>query len=106
MLYVTLMNSSTASVVLNGGADSDEEDEDEDDEPVDYSLGNLIAIGPTKSGKTTAINNLLLNPCFGNLARYNIICSDGGWTTQDQRPKIAVLRPLLYPAAPYQGSTP
>jgi hypothetical protein len=44
--------------------------------------GNLIAIGPTKSGKTTAINNLLLNPCFGNLALYdNIIyiskhCSD------------------------------
>ena len=131
------MNSSTASVALNGGADSDEEDED--DEPVDYNLGNLIAIGPTKSGKTTAINNLLLNPCFGNLARYdtiifiskhcsdnrhwmhrnliiralsqatavgvNIICSDGGWTPQDQRPKIVVLKRLLYPDEPYQGST-
>jgi hypothetical protein len=125
LLYTVLM------VNVSGGSSSDESDEDE---PVDYYLGNLIAIGPTKSGKTTAINNLLLNHCFGNLALYdtiifiskhcsdlrhwiyrntiiralsqataagvNFICTAGGWTPQDQRPTIAVLRPLLYPAVP------
>jgi hypothetical protein len=120
--FAILMNAS-------GGSASDE-----DDEPVGYYLGNLIAIaiGPTKSGKTTAINNLLLIPCFGNLALtttsstsasiaptsgigftvtsssarclrqrqtaagVNTICSAAGWATQDQRPKIAALRSLLY----------
>jgi hypothetical protein len=50
LLYTVL------SVNISGGGSSDESDDD--DEPVDYYLGNLIAIGPTKSGKTTAINNL------------------------------------------------
>jgi hypothetical protein len=65
LLHTVLM------INVSGGGSSDESDED--DEPVDYYLylGNLIAIGPTKSGKTTAINNPLLNPCFGNLALYD-----------------------------------
>jgi hypothetical protein len=77
---------------VSGGGSSD--GSDEDDEPVDYYLGNLIAIGPTKSGKTTAINNLLLNPCFGNLARYdNIIYISRHchrWVPGHQKPSFCV----------------
>jgi hypothetical protein len=96
-----------------------------------YLLRNTIAIGPTGAGKTTVMMHLLFHlryqnviiiskHCSGSIAweyrdpfirlipqmviaGVNIICSCAGWTSTDERPKVDILKKLLY--ATYQGNT-